>query len=88
MNKQRRMMIEHLQEKIEEMKSQLESIDLAEVRDEEQDYFDNMPESMQGGEKGQAAEAAVDALNEAVDALQEAVDALDTAITNLDTAKE
>jgi prefoldin subunit 5 len=87
-NKQRRKMIEDLQAKIEELKSQLESIDVSEVRDEEQDYFDNMAEAFQGGEKGQAAEAAIDALDQAVESIQEAVDALESAINSLDTAKE
>jgi hypothetical protein len=40
------------------------------ARDDEQDYFDAMPESLQGAEKGEAAEAAVSALEEAIDALE------------------
>lgn len=36
---------------------------------EEQDYYDNMPESLQGGEKGDRAMEAADQLQAAVDAL-------------------
>jgi len=37
------------------------------VRDEEQEYFDNMPESIQSGEKGQAAEELISRLEEAIE---------------------
>ena len=40
-------------------------------RDEEQEYFDNMPEAFQNGEKGEAAQAAIDLLEEAVAQLDE-----------------
>lgn len=43
---------------------------LTSARDDEQDYLDNMPESLQGGEKGELAQAAIDALDEAIDALE------------------
>jgi hypothetical protein len=44
---------------------------LTDARDEEQEFYDNMPESFQTGDRGQAAEAAVDALTEAIDAIEE-----------------
>lgn len=56
---------------LEQVKSDLEN-----ARDEEQEYLDNMPESLQGGDKGQAAEAAVSALESAIEALETAIDAL------------
>lgn len=68
MNKERRSTIKELQERmqklIEEACSLREAID--EVRDEEQEYFDNMPESLQNGDKGQKAQQAIDAMDEAV----------------------
>lgn len=88
MNKERRKAIEAMAAKIEELKSQLEGLDVSDLRDEEQDYFDNMPESLQGGDKGQAAEAAAEALTEAIDSLQEAVDALDSAVNSMQRAAE
>jgi ribonuclease HI len=56
------------------------------VRDDEQEYFDNMPESLQGGDKGSAAEEAASNLDQACDALQEAIDALNTALESLEAA--
>lgn len=41
--------------------------ELEAVKEEEQEAFDNMPESLQGGEKGQAMEAAIEALEESVE---------------------
>lgn len=40
-------------------------------QDEEQDYYDNMPESFQNGEKGDQAQRAADTLQEWCDALEE-----------------
>lgn len=56
---------------LEAMKEELES-----AQSDEQEYLDNMPESLQGGEKGEAANAAIDALQTAIDALETAIDAL------------
>lgn len=39
--------------------------ELESLRDEEQETYDNMPESFQNGDKGQAAEAAASALDTA-----------------------
>lgn len=40
-------------------------------RDAEQEAYDNMPESLQAGERGEAAQAAASALDEVCDALAE-----------------
>jgi hypothetical protein len=52
---------------------------LEEVRDEEQDAYDNMPEGLQYSERG-------DMMQEAIDSLDEAVDAVDEVISNLESA--
>jgi hypothetical protein len=44
------------------------------LRDEEQDYYDNMPEALQGGEKGDNAQAACDAMDSASSSLETAED--------------
>ena len=44
--------------------------------DEEQEYYDNMPENMQGGMKGDAAQEAIDQLNNAIGAMEYALDNL------------
>lgn len=51
--------------------------DAGDLRDEEQEYHDNMPESLQQGDRGQAAEAAAQALDEAADALGEVQEAIE-----------
>ena len=63
-----------------ELKEQVESI-----RDEEQEYYDNMPESLQSGEKGCSAESAVFALDEAISSLEELGDLDDLEITDIDS---
>jgi len=49
------------------------------LKDDEQEYFDNMPESFQNSEKGEAAQAAVDAFDSALASIDEAKDFLETA---------
>lgn len=57
--------------KIEGLKAEAESI-----RDEEQEYYDNMPESFQSGEKGQAAEEKISALDDAISEIETLIDTL------------
>ena len=49
-------------------------------KDNEQEYFDNMPEAFQQGDKGEAATAAVAELEEAESCLDEAIDHIEQAI--------
>lgn len=74
MNAERRKQIDKARALLEEAKEILEV-----CQSDEQDYFDSMPENMQGGDKGQAAEAAADALGEAVNSCDEALSNIDTA---------
>lgn len=70
MNKERRKNLDDLVNRLEDMKQELVT-----MQDEEQEYFDNMPESLQGGEKGTAIEEmdnAVSFLNDAIDSIQSA----------------
>lgn len=76
MNKDRRDRIAKIKEALEDLRGQIEDL-----QTEEQEAFDNMPESLQQSERVQASEAAADAL-------QSAYDAADEAITNLETASE
>lgn len=68
MNKDRRKYIDEAIAGMDHAKSILEN-----ARDEEQDFYDNMPENMQGGDKGQAAEAAVSSLEDAISSIEEAL---------------
>lgn len=75
MNKARRKELERAKALIDEAAEII-----AAAKDEEQDYFDNMPESLQGGDKGAAAEQAVDALDEAASDLEGISSKLDDVI--------
>lgn len=68
MNNARRKQLELVQvkisfliEKVEEIRGELESI-----RDDEQEYRDNMPDSLADGDKGQRADEAIAALEELI----------------------
>lgn len=74
MNAQRRNEITKLIECLENLAS-----DVRAVAEEEQEYYDNMPESLQGGEKGEAAEAAAQCLEDAAGELEEIVNQLEEA---------
>lgn len=72
MNKERRKEIQNAadlirkaQETIEEAKEVLET-----VKADEEEYYDNMPESIQNGEKGSQAQTAIDALDNAISDLE------------------
>lgn len=74
MNNERRKEIAKATGMIEEAKAILEQ-----AQSDEQDSYDNMPEGLQSGDRGQAAE-------QAASELQEAVDSLDGALANIETA--
>lgn len=69
MNKQRRKALDTLYRKIEELRQEVE-----EVMDEEQDSYDNLPENLQGSERGEAMYEAIDNLDSACRSLDEAMD--------------
>ena len=89
MNYNRRKRLESIKERIEALMSEL-TCDIKEELDsvlsEEQDYYDNMPESFQNGQRGEASQQAIDAIQQAIDEL----DMLDAgAVTsNIETAIE
>lgn len=66
MNRERRKQIEAIQERLMEIKGELETL-----QQEEQDYADNMPENMHGNERHEKAEGSAQCLQDAVDALEE-----------------
>jgi archaellum component FlaC len=88
MNKDRRKTIEEIKARIEALSIEDIVTDIESVRDEEQEYFEAMPESLQGGEKGSKAEEAIAALEEAIESLNEIIENLSAAANSLDTASE
>lgn len=67
--------------KIEGIKSQLEAIrvSIEALAEEEQESFDNLPDSIQDGEKGNAMQEAISSLNAAFSCIEEAEENLDEA---------
>jgi ABC-type transporter Mla subunit MlaD len=90
MNKERRAQIanaaaefEAVMEQITGLVERLESVadDIESARDDEQEYFDNMPEGLQGGDKGQNAEQAISVLDAAADELRQFIGNLECNIS-------
>ena len=73
MNKATRRKIERIgEEQMEEIIAKFE-----EIRDEEQEKFDNLPEGIQESEKGEAFESAIDSLEEIISELETAKESMD-----------
>lgn len=73
MNKARRSRIADVQTQLEALKQ-----DIDDILAEEQEAYDNMPESLQNSERGEAMQEAIDALESAVGSCEE----LDEYLTN------
>jgi prefoldin subunit 5 len=65
---------------------------IEQIQCDEQDYFDNMPQSFQDGEKGQRAEEVIGYFDDAINDIDTFIDALDQSIDGiigtLESAKE
>lgn len=70
---------------LEALKSEIQEA-LENVRDEEQEYYDNMPEGLQGSDRGYAAESAISNLEDAISMLED-LD-VDSITSSLETAAE
>ena len=72
MNKARRKELERAQDlflQAQELASQAKEI-LEQCRDDEQEYYDNMIEAFQNGEKGDNAQSAISAMEDAIGILE------------------
>jgi uncharacterized coiled-coil DUF342 family protein len=74
MNQKRRESISKISNALDDLKCQLETL-----LEEEQEYYDNMPESFQNADKGEAAQSAISALEYAVSNLEDTVGNLEEA---------
>lgn len=81
MNKDRRKRLGEAVDLLEQAKSIIE-----ECKDEEQEYYDNMPESFQSGDKGSTAESNVENLDLAECSIEGAVDDLNSVVEKIDEA--
>lgn len=74
MNKDRRKQLAEIAELLGELQERISVL-----KDEEEEGFDNLPESLQQGERGQAMEAAKEQMDSAMSAIEEAVECLQEA---------
>jgi chaperonin cofactor prefoldin len=68
MNKVRRQQLKKWLEDLENIKNELERI-----AEDEQEYYDNIPENLQNSERATDSEAAIDQMNEAVSSLEDVI---------------
>lgn len=88
MNKERRKAIADIGKQLAEVQGRMEDImnDIDALKSEEEEYMENMPENMQGGERYEMAETACDNLDEAYSKLEEVKDGIDEVVEYLDEA--
>ena len=86
MNKNRRKELMEWVKKAENWAAQGEELKdvLENICSDEQDYFDNMPENLQGSQRGMDAEEAIDAMNEAIESMGNAIEAAEEAASCVD----
>lgn len=75
MNKARRVSLRLIVEELDNIKAAI-----VELRDEETEYRDNMPENMQASEKYDRADEVIGLLHDAEDTINELVDTIEEAI--------
>ena len=75
MNNTRRKAIEEIRDRLAEISDEID-----EILGEEEEYRDNIPENLQGGERYERAEEAVSNLSSATDSLYEVLDYLESAV--------
>lgn len=87
MNNDRRKRLEAVKEQVQALPDFDEiKTDLEGIRDDEQEAFDNMPESLQQSYRGQACEAAIQAMQDAIDTLDGF--SVSDIVSSLETASE
>ena len=71
MNKQRRNEIKNLSQRLRQINSGLQK-----VLDDEQDYYDNIPENLQTSSRADDYEEAIDQLTEVIEEIEELIGTL------------
>ena len=86
MNKNRRNELMEWVKKAEDWAAQGEELrsELENICSDEEEYFDNMPENLQGSMRGMDAEEAIDKMNEAVGCMDKAIEAAEEAASCID----
>jgi predicted RNase H-like HicB family nuclease len=87
MNKMRRKELANLVAELKMVKDKDDVYDvintLENIRDEEEEYYDNIPENLQGSHRAYDAEEAIDNMNDALDLLEQAYESEDDDITDI-----
>lgn len=88
MNNSRRKEISEIMDKLSECCDAIENIgaQIQEVKDDEQEAYDSLPESIQGGERGYAMEGVIEELDSAINCVEGVKYDIDSAIDHLSTA--
>lgn len=71
MNAERRKQLSGIVDKLDEVREELEA-----VKEDEETAFENMPESLQSSERGEAMQSAIDVLTDASETLEYALNEL------------
>ena len=75
MNKARRKALEEIADRLSVLMAELDSL-----KDEEEEYRDNMPENLQDGERYEKADSACSSLGDAIADLESAIGSVEEAI--------
>lgn len=72
MNKERRQRLAKARELLDQAQALVQAAGeiVVEVKDDEQEAFDNLPESLQGADRGQTMQEAIDGLNSVHDDIE------------------
>lgn len=90
MNAERRKRIDAVIDSINKIKDQLVDLrcEISDIKDVEEEAMNNLPESMRDGDRGQAMQDTVDAIDEAYSAIMDdSMIDLDEAVSRLEAAK-
>lgn len=88
MNNNRRKQIEILIRELNKLEELADGIkqDIEAIKDEEQEYRDNMPENLQDGEKAQVSDSAIESLEECDSSMDEVLTGIQSTIESLNQA--
>lgn len=89
MNKERRKQIQEIVEELNSIKDRLSELisDIESLEEEEQEYFDNIPENLLSSQRACDSEEAIDYLYSGKHELEDTMCYIDAAIDDLENAK-
>lgn len=90
MNNTRRNQIRELISKLETINFELDVLrgEIESTKEEEQEYYDNIPENLQNSERAENSEYAIDDLDSAISNIENALEYTNDALNNLESSIE